>query len=183
MKSLILGEYLIMKVYKLFLKLLFIVNLLVFCDVFAKESFKIRHSSNSNGLGSVRLYLFSDYNLFSIYVGGDNIRIMLELMSDRAIKLKSIDLMGSVFHVGYKSTMDELVAMYNRDGRWTAWGIDVYLASYKSEWREFIKQANGEDLQFCVVCIEVERMIEREYYFKISAESLSNMLYISDLLQ
>ncbi|AHH12952.1 hypothetical protein BHO_0001201 (plasmid) [Borrelia hermsii YBT] len=56
------------------------------------------------------------------------------------------------------------------------------MASYKSEWREFIRQANGEDLQFCVVCIEVEHMIEREYYFKVSAESLSNVLYISELL-
>ncbi|UCP01985.1 hypothetical protein [Borrelia hermsii] len=172
-----------MKAYKLFLKLLFIVNLFVFCDIFAKESFKIRYSSNSKGLGVVKLYLFSDYNLFSIYVGADDIRIRLELISDRAIKLKSIDLMGSVFHVGYKSTMDELVTMYNQDGRWITWGgIVVHLASHKSEWREFIRQANGEDLQFCVVCIEVERMIEREYYFKVSAESLSNVLYISELL-
>ncbi|AHH14608.1 hypothetical protein BHW_0001700, partial (plasmid) [Borrelia hermsii MTW] len=182
MKNLILGESLIMVGEKLFLKLLFIVSLFVFCDLFAKESeeLKAHYAGNNDRSGEIYLGLTNDDNFLSMnysnYTG--YVHVNFGLKSDREIKLKTIDLMGSIVHID-RSADEGVIDMNNRDGKWVLERGLFYFGKFTSEWRKLIRQAKG-DLKFCVTCVESENRLLRKYYFKVSAVNLSRFV---DLLE
>ncbi|AHH04038.1 hypothetical protein BHY_1087 (plasmid) [Borrelia nietonii YOR] len=172
-----------MKVYKLFLKLLIAVSLFVFYDLFAKESEELRVSYLSNKIlsGNINLSLTNEDNLFEINYDyyKSYMSIFVALKNDHEIKLKTIDLMGSVVHID-RFPDEEEVDMYNRDGKWTR--IDgIYFEAYRLKWKELVKEAKG-DLKFNVICIEPMSGLSREYNFKVSAANLSRFLEIFEPL-
>nr|WP_192957778.1 hypothetical protein [Borrelia hermsii] len=183
MKNLILGESLIMVGEKLFFKLLFIVSLFVFCDLFAKESeeLKVHYSGNSDRSGEIYLGLTNDDNFLSMHYSNYTgyVHVNFGLKSDSEIKLKTIDLMGSIVHIN-RSADEGVIDMNNRDGKWGLERGLFYFGKFSSEWRELIRQAKDSDLQFCVTCIESENRLLRKYYFKVSAVNLSRFV---DLLE
>ncbi|AMR75947.1 hypothetical protein [Borrelia hermsii] len=175
-----------MKVYKLFLKLLFIVSLFVFYDVCALESEELRVSYLSNKIlsGNINLSLTNEDNLFEINYDfyKSYMSIFVALKSDHEIKLKTVDLMGSVVDIDrFADEEEEGIDMYNRDGKWTRIG-GIYFDSYKLEWRELIRKANGRDLKFNVECIEPMSGLSRKYTFKVSVANFRRFLEIFEPL-
>ncbi|AHH12956.1 hypothetical protein BHO_0000800 (plasmid) [Borrelia hermsii YBT] len=173
-----------MKAYKLFLKLLLAVNLLVFYDVCALESeeFKVVYGSNKPRLGFITLNLTdNDGNVFAVSYDGyfDKINISLDLKSDRAMQLKNIDLNGKFLYFYRESgVIDESLD----NGKWSS-SVDQFNFKHcKPEWRELIRQANGGDLKFNVECIEEMGKLERKYAFKVSAANLSRLLDIFEVV-
>ncbi|AHH04044.1 hypothetical protein BHY_1093 (plasmid) [Borrelia nietonii YOR] len=173
-----------MKVYKLFLKLLLAVNLFVFYDVCAVESeeFKVVYGSNQHRLGVITLNLTdNDGNVFAISYDAyfNDINVSLDLKSDRAMRLKKIDLNGKFLYFYMKSAViNESLG----NGKWSS-SVDQFDFKHcKPEWRELIKQANGGDLKFNVECIEEMGKLERKYCFKVSAANLSRLLDIFEVV-
>ncbi|AHH12958.1 hypothetical protein BHO_0000600 (plasmid) [Borrelia hermsii YBT] len=174
-----------MKAYKLFLKLLLAVNLLVFYDVCALESeeFRVYYFSNENRSGGITLNLTNDDGSafvigYNSYVGVVN--VYLELNNDREIELKTIDLNGESHCIyGGIFSLSGMTGNH-KNGRWYS-TIGIDFENCKLEWRELIKKAKG-NLKFNVECIEVEGKLERKYTFKVSAANLSRMIDIFEVV-
>ncbi|UPA07333.1 hypothetical protein baBA2_000963 (plasmid) [Borrelia anserina] len=171
---------------KLFLKALFLtINLLVFCDVFAKETqeLKVHYAGDRNGSGSVSLNLTNNGDFFSISYSDYSgyVSANVELNSDQALKIKMIRLNDNAICIGTSYVKDMPFSMFNKNRKWI-YSVDLDFKRCKSEWRELIKEARGGYLKFFVVCIESGTNFEKRYSFKVSSANLSSLVNILELL-
>ncbi|AHF45617.1 hypothetical protein [Borrelia parkeri] len=174
-----------MFVRKVFLKLLFVASLLVFFNASAKESqdFTVSYLSNCDRSLDIELNLVNGGNSFVIDYSSysDIISIYLNLKSDHSIYLKTIELNGNFIHIDSSFLKGRPMDVSEVDGRR---GVNVYFDfnRCKFEWKKLIGTAKGEDLKFCVICIEEESKLEKKYQFRVSAANLIKLIDTLELL-
>ncbi|ANF34423.1 hypothetical protein A7978_04755 (plasmid) [Borrelia turicatae] len=170
-----------MVIKKLIFKLFFAVGLLVFFNAFAKESqeFTATYFSNYSGGGDFALHLNNGDSVFVISystVYGTSVKIYLELKSDREMRLKSVKLNDSdvcFYDISFGS--GSKIGISNRNSLWST-GFNLKFNVCKAKWRALIEDAQGGNLTFYVLCIEVGSGLELKYEFRVSAANLGKLI-------
>ncbi|UPA18994.1 hypothetical protein [Borrelia puertoricensis] len=180
-----------MVVRRLFLKLLFVVGLLVFFNACTKESgnltisedFRVSYVSNDSNFSSlgVELSLVNRDNSFSIMCDYyfDICHIHFKLKNEHSIYIKAVKLDGSFIHFYGHDLGKYPINMFSKDIRLVS--IEFNFKRCNDEWKKLIADAKDGYLTFSIICVEEKSKLEKKYEFRVSAANLSKFIKFIDI--